>query len=280
VRAVVAVHLNGQSCDLSGLAASARTSGVPLLEDACHAIGGDEWRSGRGAAGEKGGPAASRIGACSEGLAACFSFHPVKTITTCEGGAVTTNDPVLADRMRLLRNHGLRREPAAGEGWPADAKGRPLPWYYRLDEPGFNYRLSDVQCALGQAQLARLDAFVSERRRLAARYDRLLAPLRERVVPIARPSPVATAWHLYPVLCKGGAEERADLYHHLKARNILAQVHYVPVTSHPYYRRSLDGAVFPGAQSYYDRVLSLPLYAGLAESDQDRVVDALTGFFR
>ena len=270
-KAAAPVHLNGQCCDMCALADIAAQHDAVLIEDACHAIGGDEWNTRT--------DAPNPVGACSESVAACFSFHPVKTITMGEGGAVTCNDDTFAERIRSLRTHGMRRTPHDGEDWPRDCKGQVLPWFYRMDEPSFNFRVTDIQSALGESQLGKLNLFVAARRELVERYDKALADLSNKIRPVARVSPANTAWHLYPIFCLGGSEERSRLFEFLASRGIKPQVHYVPLFAHAYYREANDPADFPGANSYYDRVLSLPLFYGMQDDEQDRVIEAVHDFF-
>lgn len=268
VKAIVAVHLNGHCVDVAGLAAA--FPGVPIVEDACHALGG----SLRG-----GDQAWHKVGACPDSAIAMFSTHPVKTIASGEGGLLTTRDPVLDERMRRLRNHGLVRDPArfTDRARAFDSTGAANPWYYEMPEPGFNYRLSDIHAALGLRQLAKLDRFVSARRALRLRYaDRL-----GRLGPLVRPLPVAPgcepAWHLSVALVDFAALgiERAAVMHALRAEGIGTQVHYVPVHGQPYFKAQHPTPELPGAEAYYARCLSLPLFPAMTEADVDRVVDAL-----
>lgn len=264
VKAVFPVHLNGQCCDMAAIREVARRRELAVVEDGCHAIGGDG------------------VGGCRHSDMTVFSFHPVKTITAGEGGMVTTNDGALAERMRRLRNHGMVRAPAAFTE-PAqglDETGEANPWYYEMHETGFNYRLSDLHAALGLSQLGRLDAFVARRRALARRYDRGLKPLAPLIRPVARTGDGEPAWHLYVVLCDFAAlgTGRARLMAELRAAGIGSQVHYLPVSRQPYYRRRYGGIDLPGADAYYERALSLPLFPAMADADVDRVVTALTVF--
>lgn len=270
-KAATAVHLNGQCCDMGGLADVAEKNGAVLFEDACHAIGGDEWNTRN--------PEPRPVGSCGASTAACFSFHPVKTITSGEGGAITCNDDGFADRLRQLRTHGMRRAPHDGEEWPGDDTGKADPWFYRMDEPGFNFRITDIQCALGESQLKKLDKFIAARNELVVRYDDAFSDLSNRLQPVARVSPARTAWHLYPVLCLGGAAERRELFNFLIERGIRPQVHYVPLIAHDHYAGRHRSDAFPGATSYYERVLSLPLFYGLTPEGQHRVIAAVRDFF-
>lgn len=262
VKAVLPVHLAGMVADMNAIGAVARDAGLTVIEDACHALGAAE------------GDAA--VGARS--ALAAFSTHPVKTITTGEGGLVTTNDAVLAERARRLRNHGMEHDPAR---WADPAAGRdgdqPAPWYYEMAEIGYNYRLTDIGCALGLSQLKKLDRFLKRRADLAARYDRLLAALAPHVTIPARPASGITAWHLYAVQIDFVAlrRRRGDVMRALRTTGIGTQVHYIPVHRQPYYRRRYGNLDLPGADAYYARTLSLPLFPAMRDSDIDRVVDAL-----
>jgi dTDP-4-amino-4,6-dideoxygalactose transaminase len=197
-----------------------------------------------------------------------FSFHPVKIITTGEGGAVLTNDAGCHERLESLRSHGITRSPDRFDG-PSDG-----PWYYQMQELGFNYRMTDIQAALGLAQLEKLDGFLARRRSLAERYGRLLAGL-----PLQLPLPAPeSSWHLYvvrlslPQITPG----HRRVFERLRSANVGVNLHYIPVHLHPYYRGLGFGpGDFPVAEQYYREAISLPMYAGLSDSAQDRVVDEL-----
>lgn len=263
-RAALPVHLNGQCCDMEGIAAVAREWGLWVIEDACHAIGGTE--------------AGRPVGACSHSDLACFSFHPVKTIAMGEGGAVTTNDDALAAALRADRNHGLVRQP---EGFTlpgaVDAEGAPNPWFYELPEPGFNYRAPDILCALGLSQVKKLARFVAQRRRLMALYREALAPLAPVVRLVEEPPHGETAWHLCVARIDFASAGigRAALMRRLAEDGIGSQVHYIPVHRQPYYAARYPELALPGADAYYARCLSLPLFAAMTEDDVARVTAAL-----
>lgn len=270
VRAIVPVHLAGQTAPMPEIADLAQVTQSIVIEDACHAIGSSDDRNGK----------TIPVGSCGDSAMACFSFHPVKTIAAGEGGAVITNDAEFARRLRLLRNHGM--EKAAGRlrdrsaAFDGDAVN---PWYYELHEPGFNYRLSDIHAALATSQLTRLSTFVDRRRSLRARYAAALASLAPAIwlqpaVPWCRP-----AWHLAVALVDFEAlgRTRAAVMADLERQGIRTQVHYIPVHRQPFWRDRVKTPVLPGAEAYYRRALSLPLFTIMTEDDVDRVVGALEG---
>ena len=269
-KAVLPVHLAGQSCDMDGIAQVALRHGLVVIEDACHALG---------TRGSAPGATDDPVGSCRASAMTVFSFHPVKTITTGEGGAVTTGEGALAARLRLLRGHGMTRDPAdfrdAVQAFGPD--GAPNPWYYEMHEPGFNYRLDDIACALGLSQLAKLEGFAATRRDLVARYDAALAALAPAVRPLGRMDWCRPVWHLYVALIDfaGAGIRRPELMRRLQAAGIGTQVHYLPVHRQPYYRRRYGALSLPGADAYYERCLSLPLHAAMVPTDVDRVVGAL-----
>lgn len=271
VRAVFPVHLNGQCADPAALQAVARTHDLRVVEDACHALGADYTVPGA--------TESQPVGGIVHADMAVFSFHPVKAVAMGEGGAVTADDPDLARRLARLRSHGMVRESDAFESAELGfaPEGGANPWYYEMHEPGFNYRASDIQCALGLSQLRKLDRFVARRRALADRYDAALAPLAPLVRPPARVPGCRPAWHLYAARIDFAAAKRsrARVVHELRARGFGSQVHYLPVHLQPYYRRRYGTLELPGARHYYERCLSLPLFPAMGDEDVDRVVAAL-----
>jgi UDP-4-amino-4,6-dideoxy-N-acetyl-beta-L-altrosamine transaminase len=241
VAALVPVHYAGLPVDLTALRERPRV----IIEDAAHAIG----------AATPDGP----VGNCARSDMTMFSFHPVKTITTGEGGAVTTNSDELADGLRRFRNHGIVRKPEDGG------------WYYEIESLGFNYRMTDMQAALGISQLGKLDRFVTRRNELAARYRELLADL-----PLDLPPEAPAGWrhgrHLFPVR----VDDRAAIFDKLRGANIGVQVHFVPIYRHPLYADlGVDPADYPNTEAAYGRLLSLPLFPDLTEEEQNEVVARL-----
>lgn len=255
LRAVLPVHLRGDTAELPALAALAQGAGAVLVEDAPHALG-STMRFGN---------TSERVGDVRHSAMATFSFHPVKTIATGEGGMVTTNDDGLAQRLRTLRTHGMVRPEGAD------------PWIYEMPEPGFNYRLPDILCALGLSQLAKLDRFAARRKSLGARYLEALKPLAPIVRPASRPDWSDPVLHLMVALIDfpAAGKTRRQVVDALKARGVGTQVHYIPVHTQPYYRARYGPLSLPGAEAWYETCLSLPLFPGMDDEDVDRVVDAL-----
>lgn len=260
VKAVLPVHLRGDVCDLPPLKALADAAGAVLVEDAPHALGSIATFDGL----------AHPVGDGAYSSFASFSFHPVKTLATGEGGMLTTNDAPLAARARLLRSHGMVR-PAGGD-----------PWWYEMSELGFNYRIPDVLCALGLSQLNKLDRFVARRRELAALYARLLPERAPKARLATSPAHSNPALHLLTVLIdfEGLGLTRRAVVEALKAKGVGAQVHYIPVHRQPYYVNRQGLADLPGADAWYARCLTLPLYPAMTDDDVERVVDALAEVLR
>ena len=257
-KVVVPVHLCGQPCDMAAIHALARRYGFKIVEDASHAIGGTY----------KG----EFIGKGRYSDITVFSFHPVKIITTAEGGMALTNNAELAAKMALHRSHGITRDPAQMTG---ESKG---PWYYQQIELGYNYRMTELQAALGVSQMERLDQYVARRHQLAHRYDDLLASL-----------PVITPWqhadgysglHLYVIrlrLSRIAPRTHRQIFESLRAQGIGVNLHYIPVHTQPYFQAmGFKAGDFPEAERYYAEAISLPMYQGLSQADQDQVVTALS----
>jgi UDP-4-amino-4,6-dideoxy-N-acetyl-beta-L-altrosamine transaminase len=255
-KVVVAVHLCGQPCDMAAIHALGQRYGFKLIEDASHAIGGKY----------KG----EFIGNGRYSDITVFSFHPVKIITTAEGGMALTNDPELANKMALLRSHGITRDAAQMTHAPDG------PWYYQQIDLGFNYRMTELQAALGVSQMARLDDYVARRHALAARYDALLADL-----PVTRPWQHQDSYsglHLYVIrlqLERIGKTHR-QVFDSLREQGIGVNLHYIPVHTQPYYlQMGFKAGDFPEAERYYAEAISLPMFQTMSEAQQDLVVAAL-----
>lgn len=255
-KVVVPVHLCGQVCDMQAIHALAQRYGFHVIEDASHAIGGryrDEY-----------------VGNCRYSDITVFSFHPVKIVTTAEGGMAVTNDTELAGRMELLRSHGITRDPAqmthAADG----------PWYYQQIELGYNYRMTELQAALGCSQMTRLDEYVARRHELARRYDELLAPL-----PVTRPwqhPDSHSGLHLYVIRLRTDAirSSHREVFDALRERGIGVNLHYIPVHTQPYYQAmGFRQGDFPQAEQYYGEAISLPMFPAMTQQQQDAVISTL-----
>ena len=266
VKAVLPVHLGGRICAMDDLADLAEQAGALVVEDACHALGGVD-RAGR------------KVGGCARSHAAAFSFHPVKTIAAGEGGMVTTNDPVRAERMRRLANHGVAKDPGLLRD-PALSLGEDgalNPWSYEQIELGLNYRMNELEAALGLSQLGKLPRFVRRRQALASLYDLALGPLAPIVRPVRRDPGDRPSLHLYQVLIdfEAAGVDRATAMRRLAARGVGTQVHYIPLYRQPYFRDRYGEQRLEGAEAFYARVLALPLYPAMRDEDVTRVADAL-----
>jgi len=256
-KVLVAVHLCGQPCDMQAIYELSRRFGFRIIEDASHAIGGKYQEK--------------YIGGCQFSDITVFSFHPVKIITTAEGGMALTNDPALAAHMELFRSHGITRDPAKMTHEPDG------PWYYQQVELGYNYRMTELQAALGLSQMERLDAYVARRHELAQRYDRLLAGL-PVVAPWQHPDSYS-GLHLYVIRLKLDEIRKThrEVFEGLRELGIGVNLHYIPVHTQPYYQNmGFRPGDFPESETYYREAISLPMFFGLTDAQQDEVVAALT----
>ncbi len=267
-RVIIPVDFSGATADLAGVSRIAKRISATVIEDAAHSLGATYERDGR----------QHRAASCSEATMAILSFHPVKHLTTGEGGAITTNDEGLYKELLDLRSHGITRDPARltrNDG----------PWYQEQQSLGFNYRITDLQCALGVSQARRFPTFLDRRRAIARLYDRAFAApeWRERITPLRVPDGVTSAYHLYVVRLNARPGESRDdvmarrkaVFLALRERGIYPQVHYVPIHAHPDFRAFVQGQEFPGAEAYYAGCLSLPMYPALTDADVQRVIDVL-----
>lgn len=257
-KVVIPVDFAGLGADLAAMAELSETYGFSLIEDAAHALGSFYESRGRQYA----------CGSCAHTDLAVFSFHPVKTITTGEGGAVMTNDASLADHVRRLRNHGMARDDAVLEQHGG--------WVYEMKSLGFNYRITDIQCALGISQLSRLDRFRNRRRQIVSMYNNAFSDHDDLALPHQGLALTACP-HLYPIRLKAGAAKRRQVYERLKADNILCQVHYIPIYLQPYYadKYGYTKGRCPNAELYYSQALSLPLFPAMSDQDVLRVIDRI-----
>jgi perosamine synthetase len=253
-RAVLPVDYAGHPADVSAILEIARKNGLIVIEDACHALGAEYKKR--------------HVGNIAD--MTVFSFHPVKHITTGEGGMVTTNDPQFDETLRRFRNHGI-----SSDARQRQASGQ---WYYEMVLLGFNYRLPDIVCALGIEQLKKLDANLARRREIAGRYTAAFAEIPGVIPPTVR-AEANPAWHLYPIRLQLErlTADRGEIFRALRAENIGVNVHYIPVHLHPYYREKSGYRVgeFPVAEDAYARLISLPMFHGMADQDVEDVVAAV-----
>jgi UDP-4-amino-4,6-dideoxy-N-acetyl-beta-L-altrosamine transaminase len=257
-RLIIPVHFAGQAASMPQISAIARKKGIYVIEDAAHALG-SKYADGR------------MVGCCNYSDMTIFSFHPVKTITTGEGGAITTNNPQLFEKLRLLRNHGIQKP----QGQSGKSKE---PWFYEMIAPGFNFRMSDIHAALGCSQLKKLSKFVRRRKQIVAAYNKAFAGIDWLTLPKEEEG-LDSCFHLYVLLLdfpKIG-KTRSEVMRELDEKGIGTQVHYIPVNTQPFYRKAYGygWGDCPVAEQYYAHALSIPLFPRMSDTDVDRVVDAI-----
>jgi len=251
-KVLVPVHFAGQSCDMKRIHFLGRKYGFRIIEDASHAIGGKYLDK--------------LIGGCQYSDITIFSFHPVKIVTTAEGGLAVTNNSVLAERMQLLRSHGVTRD--------SDLMTKPPEgdWYYQQVDLGFNYRMTDLQAALGVSQMEKVDAFIAKRHTLSYRYDNLLS---DKVIKPYQSLDCYSSLHLYPIQV-GIDLDRKNVFNKLRSDGIGVNVHYIPIYTHPYYNKfGFKEEEFPNTKAYYSQAISLPIFAGLDFKMQDQIIHAV-----
>lgn len=257
-RIIIPVHYAGLPCNLEKIKEIADKHNLTVVEDACHALGA-EYKN-------------TKIGDCAYSDMAVFSFHPVKHITTGEGGMVTTNSERLYEKLLALRSHGITKDRNKllnkEEG----------PWFYEMQELGFNYRITDIQCALGISQLAKVDEFIEKRREIARKYDEAFSGI-NKIEIIKEMANRKNAYHLYVIKLKDN-EDRLKLFNHLKKNGISCQVHYIPVHWHPYYQNlGYKKQQCPNAGLFYQRIISLPIYPGLKNEEQEKIISSIKNFY-
>ncbi len=263
IKALVNVHLMGQVGLIEEIHKIARAHDLFIVDDAAHAVG-TVYTDACGKPHPVGSNAFSDI--------SVFSFHPVKVVSMGEGGAVTTEDPRLAERLRLARSHGMIHDPSE---WKYPEQGGP--WYYEMQELGYNYRASDVNCALAVSQLSKLDQFKANRQELVANYDEALSDV-PHITPVSRLPNSNTSWHIHVIHIDWELinTTRAKYMQKLRGKGIGTQVHYIPVHQQPYYRSLYGECTLPGAEKYYSSCLTIPMFVGLTPAQQNSVIDELT----
>lgn len=269
-KVAIIVHINGEAADIVGIAKEAKVRDIALIEDSCHALG-TTYTDHEGQI--------QNVGTCQYSDFSSYSFHPVKTITSGEGGMLTCKDEKLARKVADLRSHGITRDTDVFEDKELafDENGNPNPWYYEMQSLGYNYRLTDIACALGLSQLNRMDDIGQRRREMKSLYDTLFAEsnLPITVIPTAQGSDAVR--HLYPIQIDYAAvgKSRAAFCNALKDLGIGTQVHYIPTHMLPYYVKKQGKQVLKGAEDYYSKVVSLPFYPDLSDNDIKRVVESI-----
>jgi len=265
IQAIIPVHFAGTPCDMKSIHSIAREVDSYVIEDAAHALGA-KYSDG------------SMVGSCGYSDMTGFSFHPVKSIAAGEGGMITTNNKDIYEKLLKLRSHGISKSDKHINHSSAYTNEIQNPWYYEMQELGFNYRITDIQCALGLSQLKKLPKFLARRRDLVTQYDNAFSHLKN-LTPTQLAYRNQSSHHLYVIRINFDAivMSRAELMGELRKEGVLAQVHYIPVTSHPYYQElGFDSADYPEALKYYEEALSIPLYYSLTNEDQDRVISLIT----
>jgi len=262
-KVILPVHFAGLPCDMPEIARIARKHNLIVIEDACHALGAEYKADDRWL----------KVGSCKHSDMTVFSFHPVKHITTGEGGVITTNDRRIYERLKTLRTHGVYKDKKTTK------KGA---WYYEMRELGFNYRLTDIQCALGLSQLKRIDSFIARRREIAKMYHRKLLKIDEIELPAGEKNS-KSAWHLYVIRVRENRNRqlsRNKLFSYLRKSDIGVQLHYIPVYLQPYYYNlGYKKGLCPKAEEYYKSAISLPIYPALTDKDVKYVTKKFRKFF-
>ena len=280
-KAIVPIHYGGHPVDMDSVYAVARKHGLAVIEDACHAISAEYRRQGTGADSRSSSSKSQkaeevdwvRIGSCTHSDITVFSFHPVKPMTTGEGGAALTNDPEIYKRLRQFRSHGITKD-----NFVNASHGD---WYYEMQFLGNNYRMTDIQAALGTSQLKKLDGFTERRRAIAARYNEVFKDNPYFDMPVQR-SYARSSHHLYPIRLKDAYKKnKRVIFSRLKEKGLGVQVHYIPVYLQPYYQQlGFKQGLCRLAEDFYEREISIPLYQGMSDADADQVVQRLLSAFK
>jgi UDP-4-amino-4,6-dideoxy-N-acetyl-beta-L-altrosamine transaminase len=258
-KAIIPVHYSGISCEMDEIKKIADKCNLKIIEDSCHALGSSYNNK--------------KVGSCFYSDLSVFSFHPVKHITTGEGGMITTNSKEIYDKLIKLRTHGITKN---NDEFLNKCEG---PWYYEMQELGFNYRLTDFQCALGISQLTRLNDFLIKRKKIANKYN-FAFEKNENIELLSFGDNVINSYHLYVIKVKN-KDIRLKLFNYLKENNVFCQVHYIPVHLHPYYKKlGYKKGDFLKAEEFYDKIISLPIYYDLLDEEQDRVIELVGEFFK
>jgi len=268
-KAIIPVHFAGHTCDLELISEIAKENDLLVIEDACHALGAKYRLNPKS---EIRNPKWVKVGSCRHSDMAVFSFHPVKHITTGEGGAVLTNDEKIYERLKLFSNHGITKDSFEFRISNSELAG---PWYYEMQELGYNYRITDFQCALGIKQLEKLDKFVEKRIEIVDKYNEAFKNMEEITIPCEREN-VKSSYHLYVIQLKESLN-RKEIFETLREEEIGAQVHYIPVHLQPYYQKNLGykKGDYPKAEKFYERAISLPLFPKMDNEAIERVIDVV-----
>lgn len=262
-KALIPVHYAGHPCNMESIHKIAKENKLIVIEDACHALGAQYYSNGKWI----------KVGSCKHSDMAVLSFHPVKHITTGEGGAILTNNKVFYERIIALRTHGITKERLINPSHGG--------WYYEMQELGYNYRITDIQCALGISQMKKLGKFVKRRREIAASYNKRLRNITGYILPVQKEY-ACSSWHLYPLQLKENVvSAKKKIFSNLKKSGIGVQVHYIPVYMHPYYlKQGYKKGICPNAEAWYKREISIPIYPAMNKSHINTVIKKLSDCLR